>query len=165
MATPDYWAPNMASLTGNTGGAVQVLPASYQVNGRDKHIEVITLSATYTALSLIAIARVPLYSTLTGISVVADTSLGTNQALTFGDLGTAVGFGSGIYGVSGLMTAANITVNCLKAAKRGTQITAGYDSLAGASSADHEDIVMQVGTGASLSAGTLIVTEVSYSLM
>jgi hypothetical protein len=150
----------MAQLTGNTGGAVQALPAVTVAGGRKRVFVANFAFAAQAAGSVIAMARLPLFAALTDITVITDTSTGS-ATLAFGDANTAA-----LYGAAQVYTTINSSYQIGLAATIGAPITTGYDALSGRAvsfaspgegGALYEDILMTTGAAALPASGNLTV--------
>lgn len=147
------FAPNMALITGNAGGAVQSLPSVTQAGGRERYfIERIPMTKQ-SAGSIIAVARVPIGAALTSMTVNTTNSL-VSATLAFGDAQSGQG---SKYGSAAKFTTVNSSSNRLKAAYEGLPLTVGYDSVSGLAVTGYEDVQMTVAVSALLSAGTLVI--------
>lgn len=160
MPAATLFSVQMTQLIGNTGGAVQALPAVTLVGGR-KRVFVSNLAfAAQASGTVIAMARLPLFAALTDITVVTDTSTGS-ATLAFGDANTTA-----LYGAAQTFTTINSSYQIGLAATLGLPITTGYDAQSGNAvtyqkpgegGALYEDIVMTVGAAALPASGNLTV--------
>jgi hypothetical protein len=167
-ATPaNAFTDNMTSLTGNSGGAVETLPAVTVFGGKERvQFGRITLaSQSHSTPTIFGVFRVPLYAALVWIGVSTDTSLGSST-LAFGD--AADGNGA-IYGAAATFTSTNTeTRGGPKTATLGMPITSGYDCVtaalvspfmpqtAGQGGFSYEDIIATVGAADLPSSGNLV---------
>lgn len=166
MAVADYFPDQMGNLTGNLGGALQVLPQVNLVGGKERNfITRITLASQISGKKF-AVARLPLYSAFLGILICSDTSLGSST-ISFGDMNSAA-----IYAAAQTFTATDTPTLIGKTSAFGLPITAGYDATTGlavtyASSSGfgalYEDVVMTVGAATFPASGNLVVV-VQYQL-
>jgi hypothetical protein len=150
----------MAQLTGNTGGAVQSLPAVTAGGGRKRVFIANVGLAAQASGSTIAVARIPVYAALLGIRVVTDTSLGS-ATISFGDANSAT-----LYSAALTLTSVATPTEIGNAATIGAPITVGYDAISGNAvtykmpgegGALYEDIIITVGTAALPASGNLVV--------
>ncbi len=151
-ATPaTAFTPVMAQLTGNQGGNVQSLPGVNLAGGKERtFVGTITL-ASQAAATVFGIARLPLQAVITGITVITSVSLGS-ATIELGDAGNG---NAAIYAAAQTLTSANTPTKVGAAATHGQPITAGYDCQTGASSPDHEDIILTTAAAALPASGTL----------
>ncbi len=151
MTVATLQAPNFTLVAGNSGGAIQQLPAGLVAGGRSrKWIEQITLAAQANG-AVIAVARVPCPCAITGIRVMSSVSLGS-ATLEFGDANNAA-----LYAAAATFT--STTTEQLPAATPGVGavLNSGYDGVTGVGGKAYEDVLMTVGTAALPGAGTLTV--------
>ena len=145
-----YHSAVMAKLVGNSGGAIQSLPAVTLAGGRKRaFIATITL-ASQASGSQISIARLPIGAAITDLTLCTDTSLAT-ATLAVGDIH---GGNSALYAAAATLTATDTPTQVGATATLGVPITTGYDCVSGAV-APYEDVILTVGTAALPAAGTL----------
>ena len=163
-ATPaTVFSYEMGLLTGNSGGAVQVLPGSNIVAGK-----VFCSVGTWNmnaevAGTVIGMARLPLYCSLNGIMLMTDTSTGSTT-LSLGDSGNG---NSAIYAALAAHTSTDTPVWLGKTDVMGVPITTGFDcvtglqvtpfmpQLVGQGGADYEDITMTLAAATAPASGIL----------
>ncbi len=151
----------MTNTTGNAGGNVQTLN-NVNLSGGKERIQVAKIGlAAQVNGSIFGICRLPLGSTLLGITVITDTSLGSST-IKFGDAHSG---NSALYGAAATLTSTNTPTAFATAATYGVPITTGYDCQDGhATTYDvggspggggYEDIIMTVGAADLPGTGTL----------
>jgi hypothetical protein len=141
----------MALLTGNAGGAIQNLPAVNVCGARERIFVANIALAAQASGSVIGVARLPVQSVITGITVITDTSLGT-ATISLGDTNNAT-----LYTAAQTLTSAQTPTRVGLAATHGAPITTGYDCTTGKANYAYEDIVLTVGTAALPGSGNLLV--------
>ncbi len=152
MAVATAFSPQMAAITGNTGGVVQNLPNVTTVGARVRvfHAD-ITLAAQANGTT-IGIARLPLGAIITEINYLTDTTLGT-ATVALGDSNAAA-----IYAAAQTLTTVNVPQSVGLPATRGVPIQTGYDCVTGLANRSYEDVTLTVGAAALPGAGNLKVT-------
>src|SRR5579859_4131309 len=80
-----FFSTQMATLTGNTGGAIQQLLTPGVAGGRERVFGANVTLAAQASGSQIAVARLPLGAVITGITMITDTSLGA-ATVALGDV-------------------------------------------------------------------------------
>ncbi len=140
----------MTNVTGNQGGAPQVLNNVNVSGGKERIIAANIVLAAQANGSIFGIARLPVGATFLGITVDTDTSLGSST-IKFGDAHNA---NSAIYGAAATLTSTNTPTAFAPAAVFGQPITSGYDcqdghltsyANAGPGGGGYEDVIMTVG--------------------
>lgn len=147
-----FFSTQMAVLTGNTGGNLQQLLVPSDAGGRKRAFRASITLAAQASGSQIAVARLPLFAAIFGISYLTDTSLGT-ATIALGDIHAG---NSAIYAAAQTLTAVQTPTEVGLAATRGAPITVGYDCQTG-QSVTYEDVVLTVGTAALPAAGNLVI--------
>lgn len=159
-ATPaTLYGAQMTLLTGNTGGALQQLIASY-LNGKENaFIENIVL-ASQASGAVIGVARIPVPFTPVGFTMITDTSLGSATV----SLGNAGSGNAAIYKAAATFTSTDTPTSYGKTASYGVPVLTGIDSQGTSTSTGglnggggYEDICLTVGTAALPSSGNLTV--------
>jgi hypothetical protein len=146
-----FFSTQMATLTGNTSGAIQSL-LTPGVGGRRERVWGANVAlAAQAAGSQIAVARLPLQAVITGITAITDTSLGT-ATIALGDVHAG---NSAIYIAAQVLTAVNTPARIGLAAAHLQPIATGYDCVNG-NLAPYEDIVITTGVAALPGAGNLV---------
>ena len=155
-----FYSSQMAVLLANIGGAVPQLPAATVAGGRERVFCANVAYAAQAAGSQIAIARIPLGSVITGITVITDTSTGT-ATLAIGDQNTA-----NYFATAATYTTTNTPVRVGLAATHASPITVGYDFISGNAvtyqkpgegGAVYEDVMITTATAALPASGNLVV--------
>lgn len=149
--------PEMTQLTGNTGGAVQSLPAVTKVGGRERVFSTTLTLAAQASGTTFGVARLPMGAMLSGINVITDTSLGS-ATISFGDANNTT-----LYSAAATLTATNTPTSIGNAATRGQLITSGYDCVSGAANKSYEDITLTTAVAALPGSGSLVV-QVTYTI-
>ncbi len=158
MAVATQFFDQMTSLTGNSGGATQVLPPAYLVYGRRRGFVASLVLAGQAAGTTFGVARLPLPFVMTDITLVTDTSLGT-ATIALGDANTA-----NLWMAAQTLTATDTPTKVGKTAALGVPQFAGYDcqsgaqlsyAVAGGGGAAYEDITMVTATAALPGSGNL----------
>ena len=136
MAVATHFSTVMSQLTGNTGGQVQALPFVNVAGARNRiFVATITLAAQASG-SVIGVARLPMLSAITGITLVTDTSLGT-ATIALGDTNNAARFLA-----AQTFTTINTPTRVGLTSAHGVPITSGYDCVSGLASLTYEDMVL-----------------------
>ncbi len=157
MTVATLFSPVMSQLTGNAGGAVQSLPNVNLAGARERTF-IATIAMTGQASgSVFGIARVPLQSVITGITLITDTSLGS-ATIALGDSNN-----NALYMAAQTLTNTNTPTRVGLAATHGSPITAGYDCVSGAATKTYEDITLIVPVAALPASGNLTVI-IEYAL-
>jgi hypothetical protein len=157
MAVATLFSPVMSSLTGNTGGAVQSLPAVNLAGARERIFVGTLVLAAQASGSVVGVARIPLQSVVTGITVITDTSLGS-ATIALGDTNNGA-----LYMAAQTLTNTNTPTRVGLAATHGAPITTGYDCVSGLSTKSYEDIVLTTGAASLPASGNLAVI-IEYAL-
>lgn len=151
MAVADFYSPTMTKLTGNTSGAIESLPNAIANGGKQRtYGDTITL-ASQASGKKIAVARIPVQSSIVGFTIITDTSLST-ATLSIGDMNSATQ-----YAAAATFTATDTPTRTGKAVAHMTPITSGYDATTGLASTSFTDIVLTVGVAALPASGNLVV--------
>jgi hypothetical protein len=151
MGVATLFSTVMGLLTGNTGGAVQSLPAANVAGGRQRTFIATIALAAQASGSVIAVARLPLLAVITGITAITDTSLGS-ATIALGDTNTA-----NLYAAAQTLTSTNTPTRIGAAATHGQPITTGYDCVSGAVSKAYEDVVLTTAAAALPASGNLTI--------
>lgn len=158
MAVATTFSDMMAQLTGNTGGAVQSLPPSYQVYGRRRGFIASIALAAQAAASVIGVARLPVPCVPTDITLLTDTSLGT-ATIALGDTNAAA-----LFMAAQTLTAVDTPTKVGKTAALGVPLAQGYDCVsgnlttyknAGSGGGGYEDMILTTAVAALPGAGNL----------
>ena len=149
MAVATAFTTAMAALTGNTGGALQILPAVTQAGARERVFTGVIALATQPSGSVIGLARIPLGAAITGITLVTDTSLGTTT-IALGDTNS-----SALYMAAQTLTTVGVPQRVGLTAAHAAAITTGYDCATGIASKSYEDIVLTTAVAALPASGNL----------
>ena len=155
MAVAAVFSTQMASLTANTGGAVQALPNVTVVNGRKRVFHADIALAAQASGTTIGVARLPLGAMITDIQIITDTSLST-ATISLGDSNSAA-----IYAAAATYTTINTPVYVGLAATLGVPIASGYDCTTGVANKSYEDIVLVTATASLPGSGNLRI-NISY---
>jgi len=139
----------MGLLAGNTGGQVQGLPAVTYAGARERVFTGVIALASQAAGSVIGIARIPLGSIITGMTLITDTSLGS-ATIAIGDTNS-----SGLYLAAQTLTTTNVPQRIGLAAAHAAPINTGYDCTTGLATKNYEDLVLTVAVAALPSSGNL----------
>lgn len=155
---------NMAVITGNAGGPIEQLLGANVVHGRRRSFMDSLTLASQPSGTIFGVARIPLYASLLGITLITDTSLGA-ATIEFGDAGNG---NAALFAGALTLTSLDTPTRIGKASALGVPITEGYDCVTGvllspftpqAGGAQggfcYEDIIMTTGTAALPSSGTL----------
>lgn len=163
MAVATLFSTQMGQLTGNSGGATQVLPQSVVAGGRQRTFVSNLTLASQTNGTTIGMARLPLYAAIIGVTVVSDTSLGSST-ISLGDSNAAA-----LYLAAQTFTSVNVPTKVGNAATHGVPITSGYDSVtgnlvspfmpqvAGQGGFLYEDVTMTIGAANFPASGNLVI--------
>lgn len=143
----------MASLTGNSGGNVQSLPGVNVAGGRERIFIASIGLASQPSGTVFGVARLPLQSAITGITLITSTSLGSTT-IALGDAGSG---NSAIYMAAQTLTSTNTPTRVGLQASHGVPITTGYDCVTGAQAATYEDITMTTGAATLPGSGNLTI--------
>ena len=157
MAVANLFSPVMAALTGNAGGAVQSLPGVNLAGARERTFVGTFVLAAQASGSVIGMARLPLQSVITGITLITDTSLGS-ATIALGDANNATA-----YMAAQTLTSTNTPTRVGLTAAHGQPITTGYDCTTGLAAKAYEDIILTTGAAALPASGNLCVI-VEYAL-
>lgn len=158
MAVATVFSDIMTSLTGNSGGGVQVLPPSYLVYGKRRTLTALITLAAQVAGTVIAVARLPLPSVITDITLLTDTSLGSST-IALGDANSA-----NFLSAAATFTATDTPTKVGKTAALGVVQQTGYDSQSGAQvtpyapgqgGAFYDDILLTTATATLPASGNL----------
>ena len=149
MAIATLFGPEMGLLTGNTGGNLQSLPAVTKVGARERTWATTLALASQASGTTIGMVRLPMYSIITGITLVTDTSLGS-ATVALGDSNNATA-----YMAAQTLTTTQVPQRVGLTAAHGQPITTGYDCTTGAKSTSYEDIVLTIGAAALPASGNL----------
>lgn len=150
MTTASAFSNEMTSLTGNTGGNVQVLPRVTLVGSRKRNFIATIPLAAQASGSIIGIARLPKGAMIAGIGLQTDTSLGTST-LAIGDVNTPAKFAA-----AATLTATETRTNVGLTAQMGVPLDGpNYDCVTGLASQSYEDVVLTVGVAALPASGNL----------
>lgn len=149
----------MTTLTGNAGGGIQGLLASYISHGKDRNFVANLALASQVSTTVIGMARLPLPFVLTGITLLTDTSLGSSTIA----LGNAGNGNSAKYMAAATFTAVNTPTFPGLIASMGVPILSGFDSQGLATGysqgnqggALYEDVILTVGVATLPASGNL----------
>ena len=154
------YSTQMAGLVANAGGAIQSIPP-VTVNGGRKRSIVATVPLAAAAIgTTIMIARLPLFCTVTGFTVLNSVSLGSST-IEIGDANTPA-----LFAAAATYTAVDTPTEVGLTSALGTIITTGYDATSGnqvtyASPGEggglYEDVILTVGAAALPGAGQMVV--------
>lgn len=157
MATATVFSTAMALLTGNAGGNVQNLPAVNVAGARQRIFVGNIALAAQASGTVIAVARVPVGSVITGITLLTDTSLSTAQ-IALGDANSGA-----IYAAAQTLTSTNTPTRVGKQATQSAPIATGYDCQTGAANYAYEDILLTTSVASLPGSGNLTII-VEYAL-
>lgn len=168
MTVASSFGASMALITGNSGGAIESLPAANRVNGKVRIFKEIITLAAQAAASVIGVARIRLPFEMVSISYLTDTSLAT-ATIALGNVNSSTAYhGAQTLTTTGQKVApTGVTIGAFNA-----PVTVGYDCVNGAQDtplapqqggAAYEDFVITTAVAALPGAGTLCVfIEVAY---
>lgn len=149
MAVATVFSDIMTSLTGNSGGGVQVLPPSYLVYGKRRTLTALITLAAQVAGTVIAVARLPLPSVITDITLLTDTSLGSST-IALGDANSA-----NFLSAAATFTATDTPTWKGKAAVLGQELALATDYLGNIGK--YEDLILTIATAALPASGNFTV--------
>lgn len=119
-----YFTP-MASVVANLGGAVQSLPGTYQLGGRQRTAGGVLTLASQGSGTTFGLCRIPLFCTILGITVVNSVSLGS-ATLALGDANN-----TSLYMAAATFTGVDTPTRVGKTVQTLAQLTQGYDCTTG----------------------------------
>src|SRR5579862_9032055 len=119
-----YFTP-MASLAANLGGAIQSLPAVWQMGARQRTFGGVLTYASQASASVIGVCRLPLMGAIVGITLITSVSTGS-ATLAFGDANS-----SNVYVAAAAYTSADTPTRIGKTSAHFSQLTQGYDAATG----------------------------------
>ncbi|HWK44922.1 MAG TPA: hypothetical protein VNT30_09385 [Stellaceae bacterium] len=151
MTVATAFSTQMTQLTGNAGGAIQQLPNSNVVAGRERCFIANIALATQAIGTVFGVARIGLLGVITGITLITDTSLGS-ATIALGDANS-----SAIYMAASVLTATNTPTRVGLASTHGAPIATGYDCVSGLVSKSYEDIILTTAVAALPASGNLAI--------
>ena len=125
-ANATAYFPSISQLVGNAGGAIQSLPTVTLNGGRERVLSATLAMAAQASGVTLGVCRIPLYSLISGITVVTDTSLGS-ATISLGDAANTT-----LYMAAQTLTTTNVPQRVGLAATHGQPIQTGYDCSTGA---------------------------------